>query len=147
VRNGGAGGSENGEDDVNTVGGTHKTATSQKRGGKKANSDAELALKNGDEQQFIEEEENAIKNGKKKPAKKDDDDDDEDNESEFNEDIDGVQKKTKEMRSYEQIDEGANDEPMEYADEGINEDDLIQQHCNVFKEKFQKYLSVIKGIT
>jgi hypothetical protein len=47
------------------------------------------------------------------------------------------------------VDEGVEEEPAE--DQEIPpaniEDDLIQSHCNVFKEKFAKFLSVIKRIT
>lgn len=99
---------------------------------------------------MIDEEEHAIKSHKKSGGKKaanDDEEEDEDEEDgDFNQDIDGVQNKAKDLRSYDIIDEGAQDEPME-EEGGANEDDLIQSHCNVFKEKFQKYLSVIKGIT
>lgn len=127
------------DEEVNTVGAT----TTQKSAGKAA---AAATIKSSDE--LIDEEENVIKQSdKKKAVKKDDEDEDEDDEEgDFNQDIDGVQKKAKDLRSYDIVDEGAQEEP---ADEpmGVNEDDLIQSHCNVFKEKFQKYLSVIKGIT
>ena len=114
----------------------------------------------GSEVEHIEEEENAIKlGGKKKKQQKDEDADEDDIEEDadngdFNVDIDGVQKRAKDLRSYEQgeeVDEAEEEEEDAEGHQRSNvrqlEDDLLQQHCNVFKEKFQKYLSVIKGIT
>jgi hypothetical protein len=43
------------------------------------------------------------------------------------------------------MEEDGDEEKGRSASQG--EDDLIQQHCNVFKEKFQRFLSNIKGIT
>lgn len=62
-------------------------------------------------------------------------------EEDYNAEIDGMLKRAKDVRGYEEDEE-------EGGPEGVQEDeDALLQHCNVFKEKFQKYLSIIKGIT
>lgn len=160
VKNGNNSGGDNMTEEVKTVGGKTAGSGASRAGGKKGklSKDGDQTMKSSDE--LIEEEEKAIKKGGKKEKKsksQDDDEDDDEDEGEtgdFNTDIDGVQKKAKDLRSYEQVDEGVTDDVEELekdgrsaSNDGFNEDDLIQQHCNVFKEKFQKYLSVIKGIT
>jgi DNA-directed RNA polymerase I subunit RPA1 len=71
--------------------------------------------KRASEVDMIEEEERAITQSKK-AKKKDDDEESED----FNTDIDGVQKRAKDLRSYEQTDEIA-EEPAEDEDEDARE--------------------------
>jgi hypothetical protein len=63
---------------------------------------------------MIQEEENVIKQGKRPKPKKDD----EEESLDFNSDIDGVQKHSKDLRSYEQVD---NVEPEQDEEEDHRE--------------------------
>lgn len=84
-------------------------------------------MKSSDE--LIDEEENAIKShkksgGKKAAANDDEEEDEEEDDGDFNQDIDGVQNKAKDLRSYDIVDEGAQEEPADDQDH-VNDDDLI----------------------
>lgn len=112
-------------EEVKTIG-SKKTGASAK---KKGSSEADQTMKSSAE--LIEEEEKAIKKKSakgKENASKGEDDEDEDNgdeqEEDFNTDIDGVLKKSKDVRSYEMVDEDAVDDNEE-QNEQADEDELI----------------------
>jgi DNA-directed RNA polymerase I subunit RPA1 len=123
LKKGSAGGAAAVDEDAKTT--ESKSTTSKSRSKRaKSGSEDEHGGKRGDE--MIEEEESKLKNDSKKSEKKkrrDDDDDedeaeDEDNGSEeYNSDIDGVQKKAKEVKGYDDQDEDMNEGEEAYEEQ------------------------------
>lgn len=107
---------------------------------------------------MIEEEESIVKGGDKKKKKKSDEEDEEEGEEEdeeeqeYNSDIDGAHKKSKEVKGYDDQDEDVN-EDAEIEDEqggkarSDSQEGVDESQLNIFKEKFSKYLNNLRGIT
>lgn len=117
---------------------------------------ARQVLKTGAaEVDLIEEEERLLKNTSNKSKSKRDEDEDDDEDENFNMDIDGVQKKAKDVRGYEQDEDeekqskkrGSSVNDNDHEADQNEEDEEIKKHCNVLKEKFAKFLGVVRGIT
>jgi hypothetical protein len=110
---------------------------------------------------MIEEEEKMIVNKKKKKSEDEgdhlDEEEDQEDEDDFNMDTDGVLKKAKDVRGYDQEDEegdaeheavsGGANQRSSSQEQGDEDENNLHQFSNIFKDKYQKHISNIKGIT